>query len=218
MAGPGHRSALTRVVLPAAAIVAAGVVLGWVLFAVRSGGGEGGPSRGSGGACSLPTSGPVTYQDLQCHPEAHLFYPGAKVYERLGASQTNNVIEGGVNYAFSGAILISSDPASKIYAWYDSWLEAHGWYRGPLLGGGYLSSHGYARSQPGDYGREAFEVDVDNPAQLSATLGHQVPAGGTIFEVIYSVSPYRPGATPAPSCPATPDPNAPGLDPFYCNP
>ena len=213
MADSRNGSALTRVVLPAAAIVVVGIVLGLVLFAVRSGGGAS-PSPPSTGACSLPADN-ITYQDLQCHPEAHLFYPGARVYSRLGASQSTSLDM--TNNAFSGAILISSDPASKLYAWYNSWLHAHGWYRGPLLGAGYLSSHGYARSSPGDYGRDAFSIDVDNPARLSTTLGQQVPAGGTIFEVRYSVSPYRPGATPAPSCPATPEASGP-LSTFYCNP
>ena len=188
-----------------------GVIIGWTLFAVRTGGG-GGPSPASPASCSLPT-GAVAYEALQCHPEARLFYPGARIYQRLGASQTNNP-SSGTNPAFSGAILISSDPVSKIYAWYDTWLKAHGWYRFPLNGAGYLSSHGYARTPD----REAFDVDIDNPAQLSATLGHQVPAGGTIFEVTYLVFPYEPGPhTPAPSCPATPEQTG-SLSTFYCNP
>ena len=196
-------------------------MLSWAVFAIRSGGGtttSDGTSPASGGACTLPTASVVSYQDLQCHPEAHLFYPGAKVYERLGASQSTT-IDGELNPAFSRAILISSAPVSQIYAWYDSWLTAHGWYRGPVIRvTTYLSSHGYARSRPGDYGREAFIVNIDNPALLSTTLGHQVPSGGTIFEVRYVVFPYTPGYDrPAPSCPATPEASGP-VSTFYCNP
>ena len=155
----------------------------------------------------------VAYQELQCHPEAELFYPGAKVYQRLGESESSSAI-GGSNPAFSGAILISSDSVSQIYKWYDAWLTRNGWYRAPLLGAGYVSAHGYARTP----GREAFNVDIDNPAQLSATLGQQVPAGGTLFEVRYilfqaSQTPH----TPAPSCPTTPEPRGLGST-FYCNP
>lgn len=155
----------------------------------------------------------MTYGALQCHREAHLFYPGATIYQRLGASQTSTALSG-TNPAFSGAILISSDPVARIYAWYDTWLRARGWYRYPLLGAGYLSSHGYARTPA----REAFDVDIDNPAQLSGSLGHQVPTGGTVFEVTYLVFPFEPGPhTPAPSCPVTPEATGP-VSTFYCNP
>ena len=211
MAAVGHGPRLSRVALAGAGIVVVGVIVGWTLFAVRTGGG-GGPGPTATGSCSLP-AGTVTYEALQCHPEAHLFYPGATVYERLGASQTDSP-SSGVNPAFSGAILISADPVSKIYAWYDERLKPNGWYRAPVLGGGYASSHEYARTPA----RESFGIDIDNPTQLSATLGHLVPPGGTIFEVRYFIFPYRPGQhTPAPSCPPTPE--ATGLlSSFYCNP
>jgi hypothetical protein len=192
--------------------VVVGVILGWVIFGVRSSSSHSGAASSSTGACTLP-HGTITYQDLQCHAEAHLDYPGAKVYQTLGASQTTNIIEGGINPAFSGAILISSAPVTTIYAWYDTWLTAHGWYRAPLLGAGYVSSHGYARTP----GMESFDVDIDNPSQLSTTLGQEVPAGGTIFEVTYLVEPYRAGATPGPSCAPTPEPSG-LLSSFYCNP
>lgn len=159
----------------------------------------------------LPT-GPVTYEALQCHPEASLFYPGSTVLERLGASQTTALFEG-TNPAFSGAILISADPVNKIYAWYDSWLKQRHWYRSPLIGAGYVSAHGYARVG----GREALGVDIDNPAQFSATIGKKVPSGGTLFEVRYIVFPYHAGATPAPSCAPTPEPSG-LLSAFYRNP
>lgn len=207
MARAGHGPRRSRLVLAGAGIV----VAGWALFAVRTGSGDG-PTPSPAGSCSLPT-GTVTYGALQCHPEAHLFYPGATIYQRLGASQTSNPFSG-TNPAFSGAILISADPASKIYAWYDDWLKPHGWYRAPVLGGGYASSHEYARTPA----RESFGIDIDNPAQLSATLGHAVPASGTIFELRYFIFPFRPGPhTPAPSCPSTPE--ATGIvSSFYCNP
>lgn len=165
----------------------------------------------TGGKCSLPTAS-VSYQELQCHPEAHLFYPGAQIFQRLGASQSTDE-SGSSNPAFSGAIMVSPASPAAVYAWYDAWLTARGWYRGPLLGAGYVSSHGYARTP----GTEAFDVDMDDPSRLSATLGEPVPAGGTVFEVRYLLYPYKPGQKPAPSCPPTPV--GTGLvSPFYCNP
>jgi len=195
-------------VLSAFAVAVAAILIGWAALAWLMPANSRKADRQS--TCTLPT-GSVTYQELQCHPEANLIYPGSTVFQGIGASQTNTF--DGINPAFSGAILISSDPVTKIYAWYDSWLKQHEWYRSPLLGAGYVSSHGYARVG----GREAFDVDIDNPAQLSATLGKKVPAGGTIFEVVYLVFPYTAGAKSAPSCASTPPPTGP-LDSFYCNP
>jgi len=203
-----NRSTLVRVVFPALAIVVVGLLAGWILL-VWIKPADGPTAKQS--ACSLPKVA-VTRQDLQCHPEANLFYPGSTVFERLGASQTTAAFEG-TNPAFSGAILISADPVTKIYAWYDSWLKQRNWYRSPLLGAGYVSAHGYARVG----GREAFGVDIDDPARLSATIGQKVPSGGTIFEIRYIVFPYRAGATPAPSCAPTPEPSG-LLSSFYCNP
>lgn len=201
----GKRSAVIRVGLPAVGIVGIGILLGWAIIAWLA------PGASKREGCTLPTTA-VKYQDLQCHPEAHLVYPGSTEYQSLAASETTDPFAG-TNPAFSGAILISTDSAPKIYAWYDSWLKSHGWYRAPLLGAGYLSSHGYARGRA----REAFNVDIDDPARLSATLGRRVPSGGTVFEVVYLAFPYRASATPAPSCAPTPEPSG-LLSSFYCNP
>ncbi len=196
-----------RIVFSAAVILVVGVLAGWLLLVwLRPA--DGTKSRTD---CSL-ARGSVTYQALQCHAEAALFYPGSITFERLGASQSSSGF-GETNPAFSGAILISPDPVPKIYSWYDAWLKSHQWYRAPLIDAGYLSAHGYARVA----GREAFDIDIDDPAKLSATIGRKVPPGGTIFEVRYVVFPYRAGASPAPSCAPTPEPSG-ILSAFYCNP
>lgn len=192
--------------LLAAALVTIGIVVG-VVVRTRLGTTDVRTTR----TCTLPTAS-VSYQALQCHPEAHLAYPGAQIFQRLGVSQSTDE-SGNTNPAFSGAIMVSPASSEAVYTWYDTWLTAHGWYRAPLLGAGYVSSHGYARTP----GTEAFDVDMDHPSQLSATLGKPVPAGSTVFEVRYVLYPYKPGRTPAPSCPSTP--TGRGLvSPFYCNP
>jgi hypothetical protein len=156
-------------------------------------------------SCSDLSTGPVSYQMLQCHPEAHLFYPGSIVVERLGSSQASVPLGGGTNPAFSGAVLASGASTATIYAWYDHWLKTHGWYRHPLLGAGYVSSHGYARGT-----REYFDVEIDAAAKAAPSVRRRIPAGGTLFEVRFVIAPYTPGLTPPPSCPPTPN--------FYCDP
>lgn len=190
-----HRQTIVRYLVSAVAIGVLGVEI--VIF--RLGAGAASPA-----SCSDLPTGRVSYQALQCHPEAHLFYPGSIIVERLGGSQASLPLGGGINPAFSGAVLISSASTVTIYNWYDRWLKAHGWYLHPLLGDGYVSSHGYARGT-----REYFDVDIDSAAQAALSLRRRIPIGGTLFEVRYVIAPYTPGLTPPPSCPPTPN--------FYCN-
>jgi hypothetical protein len=131
--------------------------------------------------------GPVTFDQVRSHPEAHLFYPGAQVYWPVGGEEQRNWIEGGSNPAFSGAILISQVSTDEIYSWYQTWLYSHGWEVDHRAIGStvWVSYRGFRRGA-----REEFTVAIDNPQLLSGTLGTKVPTDrGAVFEALYQILP-----------------------------
>ncbi len=136
-------------------------------------------------AGALPL-GPVTYEQVASHEEAHLYYPGARVFWRFGGGEERNLIEGGSNWAFAGAILLSEGAPQDLYAWYRQWMLAHGWQPEPTIRATtQVSIEGYHRGK-----RELFRVAIDDPAALAGTLGRPVPADGrTVFEIAYMILP-----------------------------
>jgi hypothetical protein len=125
-------------------------------------------------------------QQVKAHPEASLYYPGAQVVWPFGGGEERNVIDGGVNGAFAGAILRTNVSSESIYAWYKNWMAAHGWQSSPTIRATtQISVEGYAR---GD--RERFSIAIDDPAELGRTLGRPIPAGpGTVYEISYMILP-----------------------------
>src|SRR5438105_14485908 len=99
MSNLSHRRG--ALVLSAFAIAVAMTLIGWAALAWLMPANSRKAYRPS--TCTLPT-GSITYEDLQCHPEANLIYPGSTVFQGIGASQTTTF--DGINPVFSGAILI----------------------------------------------------------------------------------------------------------------
>lgn len=128
----------------------------------------------------------VTYHEASSHPEASLYSPGAHLIKRFGG-QEQQVPFGGRSAAFAGGILETDADASQMYAWYRNWLTAHGWhpYDSPMLST-WKSRQAYARDS-----RERFIVAVDNPHLLGLTIDRHLPSGQTIFEIRYTILPYK---------------------------
>ena len=130
--------------------------------------------------------GKVSYDFLKSRPEAHLYYPGSKVFSLLAGPEERNFIEGGKNSAYVGAKLISNDSPEQIYRWYKDWMLSNGWQPRDIARVTFqISAEGYARGS-----RERFSVAVNDPELLSGTLGQEIlQDGGTIFDIIYLVTP-----------------------------
>ncbi len=130
-------------------------------------------------------SGPVTYQQVSGHAEAHLLYPGSVIVSRFGGAEYRHPLSGNVDPAFAGAVVASAATPGQIYPWYELWLLKHGWHSvGVPNVTTWLSREGYARGK-----RELFVVAMDNPRLLGETLGKRLPPGQTIYEISYSISP-----------------------------
>ena len=132
--------------------------------------------------------GPVSYQFVNSRPPAQLVYPGAKTLRVIGHGESSYPAEGVTNAAFAGGILTSPDAPNQIYTWYRQRLSADGWkpYTLAALLSTQMSAKGYQRGS-----RELFVVAIDDPRQLGAVVGSQMPTGGTLFEYTYSISPHR---------------------------
>jgi hypothetical protein len=136
-------------------------------------------------AQALPR-GAVTFDQVERHPEGHLFYPGAHVLWPVGSGERPDAVEGLANPAFAGAILTSNASADEIYRWYREWMLSHGWQPDRQIGLTVWVSHVDFRRGS----RELFTVAVDNPQLLSGVLGRQVPTDeGTVFEISYQILP-----------------------------
>jgi hypothetical protein len=139
--------------------------------------------------------GPVTYQDVSAHPEAALYYPGAKVVAVRGGDERTYMIEWR-NSAHAGAVLASQDTADQIYAWYRQRLTAHGWSSCDIARTvDEISAQGYCRGH-----REHFSVAVDTRLFREEMLGQTLPDANTIFETNYLIAPadaVSPTASPS---------------------
>ena len=146
----------------------------------------------SSGEQRLDSSGlpvdPVSYQFVNSRPPAHLVYPHAQTLRVIGHGEQHYPAEGVTNSAFAGAVLVTQDSQTQVYAWYRQQLRADHWksYELAALLSTQLSAQGYQRGT-----REVFVVAIDDPHQLSSVIGTQVPAGGTVFEYTYSISTHQ---------------------------
>ena len=128
--------------------------------------------------------GPLSYQFVNSRQPAHLVYPNAKTLRVIGHGESHYPADGVTNSATAGAILATSDSPEQIYAWYDEHLKTDGWktYQLAALLSTQRSARGYQRRT-----REFFVVAIDDPRQLGAAIGSQMPAGGTLFEYTYTI-------------------------------
>lgn len=126
-------------------------------------------------------NGMVSYEFVSSRPEAKLYYPNGKVFSQFGQPQKEKN-----DFAAAGIIMTSDDPPEKIYAWYKDWLVDRGWRRDEkrerIMGSTNISVKKYIKGE-----RELFQVAIDDPKQLSWTLGKQVPKDKTVFEFIYII-------------------------------
>lgn len=140
--------------------------------------------RGEGDSDGLPV-GTVSYDFVKSRPEAHLYYPGSKVFSPFGGAEERHLF-GKNSSAFVGAVLTSTDSPKQIYQWYKDWMLSHGWQLSVFLRAtGQTSIEGYARGS-----RERFYVAMEDTELLGGVLGRQVPQDeGTVFEIRYMIFP-----------------------------
>ena len=156
-------------------LVAAVVSLGLLHF-------EGQRSAG----CSIPPA-QVSWQQLICHAEAGLLYPGATVEVKQGAVEQDCGTSGPAG-PDKGAIAWTSSSPEQVESWYETWLSAHGWRLSndsQNSGGDFTAGLGFRRGS-----REYFSVDIMNRQNLS--LDYSLPAlpvTGTVFESDYTIDP-----------------------------
>ena len=130
-------------------------------------------------------SGPVSFQFVSSRAESHLYYPGAQVVAPFGGPERRG--SEGAGAAFAGAVLASSDPPPRIYAWYRGWLLGHGWTTAEFtLADTQRSLEGYARGP-----REKFYVAMNDPASLQRSVGQAIPTDATVFEIRYLIAPAQ---------------------------
>jgi hypothetical protein len=132
----------------------------------------------------LPTD-PVSYQFVNSRAPAHLVYPNAQTLWVIGAGESHYPADGVANSAFAGAVLATHDSPAQVYAWYLNRLTADRWrpYQLFALLSTEISAKGYQRGR-----REFFVVAINDPRQLSAAIGTQLPPGVTVFEYTYTIT------------------------------
>ncbi len=132
----------------------------------------------------LPT-GPVSYDEVNQHVEAHLYYPGSTQVSRFGSGEYHHPLSGHNDAAFAGAILTSTASPAQIYLWYQRWALRRRWYSHdfiPLTT--QRSTEGFVRGA-----REIFIVAIDDPKMLGETTGRSIPQGQTVYEIRYEILP-----------------------------
>ena len=138
------------------------------------------PNGGFKDQYGIPTSH-VTYDWAHARPEATLYYPGAKVSQPFGEDDSSG------DFTDAGAVLEVQASPDQIYAWYATWLLAHGWQHGAGLGLGstQTSLQNYTKSGS----REGFYVAMDYADVMAKTQGIKSAPGMTVFEISYSITP-----------------------------
>ena len=170
------RNRLLAVALGLVVLTASSLVLGRRVVE-RCGGWSGCDANG------LPL-GSVTVRDLERHPEATLYYPGASVIAHGGIAE-QDLFLGSRGSAFTSSILATSDGADRIYAWYQSWLSTHGWRTAEMLQStAELSVQGWKRGS-----REVMIVSMLDPERWRTAFGKTIPSGQTIVRTRYGVYP-----------------------------
>jgi len=191
-----HRYHVTGVKLAGALILVMAVgALAWWRFA---------PSGGSD-ANGLP-EGAVSAGFVSARPDAHIVYPGARVFKTWTLSE--RLIAGGNGQpdpARSVAFMVTNDSAEMVRSWFASDLMNRGYGCYPGSGPDYaLEFDTYHR---GD--RELLWVIYVNPPVLPLEYNFSAPSGRTVIEVDYLIRPesyppmkfgsgpcYRPIPTP----------------------
>ncbi len=126
--------------------------------------------------------GPVSYQFVSSRSSAHLDYPKARKLTTRGTSESRDPLEGVTNSASAGAVLVTADTPTQVYAWYRERLLAEKWTPYPVAPfSTQLTAQGYKHGT-----REFFVVAIDDPKQLSDVRG--ITAGGTVLEYTYTIA------------------------------
>jgi len=132
----------------------------------------------------LPT-GPVSYNAVNRHVEAHLYYPGSTAVSRFGSAEYHHSLSGHNDAAFAGAILTSAASPERIYLWYQRWALKHRWYSHDFISlSTQRSTEGFVRGT-----RETFIIAIDDPKILGETTGGKIPQARTVYEISYSILP-----------------------------
>ena len=136
----------------------------------------------------MPTC-PVTVKFIESQPEAHLLYPGSTSLGTSGSGQTSDLFTG-TSGADLNTTAVTTAPMLTVYAWYRTWMAAHGWHPfevGALTGSG-IDAEGYTKGT-----RQSFVIQEDS--QKGAKLvGPVVPAAlqsETLYEITFYIDPYQ---------------------------
>jgi hypothetical protein len=128
--------------------------------------------------------GSVTVRDLETHPEAALYYPGASVIDHGGIDEQDSFL-GRPGSAYTTSVLATSDSADRVYAWYQTWLTAHGWRTAEMLQStAELSVQGWKRGS-----REVMIVSMLDPQRWQTAFENKIPSGQTIVRTRYGIYP-----------------------------
>ena len=136
----------------------------------------------------LPTC-PVAVKFIESQPEAHLLYPGSTSLGTSGSGQTSDLFTG-TSGAFIGTVAVTTAPMLTVYAWYRTWMAAHGWHPfevGALSGSG-VDAEGYTKGT-----RESFYIQEDSQ-EAARSLGPVVPPdlqSETLYETTFYIDPYQ---------------------------
>lgn len=171
-----RRRRLLAVALGLVVLTASSLVLGHMVVE-RCGGWSGCDANG------LPL-GSVTVRDLERHPEATLYYPGATVIVHGGIAEQDWLL-GSPGSAYTSSTFATHDNADRIYAWYQSWLSAHGWRTVEMLQStAELSVKGWKRGS-----REVMIISMLDPERWRTAFENTIPSGQTIIRTRYGVNP-----------------------------
>jgi len=132
----------------------------------------------------LPTRA-VSYDEVNRHVEARLYYPGSTQVSRFGAAEYHHPLSGHNDAAFAGAVLTSTASPKQIYLWYQRWALKHRWYSHDFISlSTQRSTEGFVRGT-----REILIIAIDDPKMLGETTGEKIPQGRTVYEIRYEILP-----------------------------
>ncbi len=137
----------------------------------------------------LPTC-PVTGQFLDAQPEAHLLYPGSTVITSNGGQPESHDLFAGTGPADINTTAVTTEPMATVYAWYRTWMAAHGWHSAEpyVLTGPGIASEGYTKGT-----RESFVIQEDSQ-EAARSIGPVVPPNlqsETLYEITFIIEPYQ---------------------------
>ena len=136
----------------------------------------------------MPTC-PVTVKFIESQPEAHLLYPGSTSLGTSGSGQTSDLFAG-TNGADLHTVAVTTAPMATVYAWYRTWMAAHGWHP---AGGAGLTGPGIYNEVYTKGTRESFVIQEDIQ-EGARSLGPVVPPNlqsETLYEITFYIDPYQ---------------------------